>query len=496
MASTRTRGAAARGLLVALLVSGAVAAAPGAAPAAEVAVTISDNFFSPQELHVDPGDTVTWTQAGTRIHDVTSDTGDFLSGDMQRGSRFSHTFREEGTYYYHCSFHGRGGKVGMWGVVVVGDPKPPGDDGGKEERPRIDVPADFRTIQAAVDAAEPGSTIVVAPGTYRGGVRIETDDLIVRGVDRFRTVLDGAGRRPHGVLVDGADAVTIANLTVRDFADSGIGFLDSTRYTAARIDAIANRAYGIHASGSYDGVVSESFGWGSGAAAFHVGECMGCGTLLDGVRAERSYAGYLGTNATGVTVRRSAWVGNAAGIVSISTAGSAHAPGRGTLVFDNLVAGNDYADAPRAGETDAVPVPVGTGIWLAGVESNAVRDNTVSSHARFGIVVTESGGHVPSGNTVLHNEVAGAGLFALAWDGSGADTCFSRNDFTGETGPPDVEGMYACAARPFEGTPFPRVTEAVAAAIAEGAARAGGSPPDPERPRCQKGRPGCPRRRA
>ncbi len=44
------------------------------------------------------------------------------------------------------------------GVVVVGDPPRP------DRRPRIDVPGDFATIQAAVDAAAPGSTIVVAPG--------------------------------------------------------------------------------------------------------------------------------------------------------------------------------------------------------------------------------------------------------------------------------------------------------------------------------------------
>ncbi|HYP24626.1 MAG TPA: plastocyanin/azurin family copper-binding protein, partial [Actinomycetota bacterium] len=149
MGRTRTSVAAA------LLLAGLVVAAP--ARAADESVTARDNLFASQEIHVDPGDTVTWTNAGRRTHDVTADSGTFVSGDLFPRARFSHTFAKEGTYYYHCSFHGKAGKQGMWGVVVVGDPEPPhGGGGGKDERPRIDVPGDFRTIEGAVDAAEPG----------------------------------------------------------------------------------------------------------------------------------------------------------------------------------------------------------------------------------------------------------------------------------------------------------------------------------------------------
>jgi plastocyanin len=36
---------------------------------------------------------------------VTSDTGIFDSGSMSRGSNFSHTFSEAGTFGYYCIPH-------------------------------------------------------------------------------------------------------------------------------------------------------------------------------------------------------------------------------------------------------------------------------------------------------------------------------------------------------------------------------------------------------
>ncbi|MFN2586570.1 MAG: right-handed parallel beta-helix repeat-containing protein [Actinomycetota bacterium] len=492
MPRTRTRAALVRRvLLIAAAAACAVAGLPGVAPAADHAVSIRDNFFAPQEIRIEPGDTVTWTNSGTRVHDVTSDTGAFASGALQRGQRFSHTFEEEGYFYYHCSFHGRAGRQGMWGVVIVGDPPPPGG-GEEDERPKIEVPGDFKTIQAAVDAAEPGSTIVVGPGTYKGDVVVTTDDLILRGVDRFRTVLDGGGTRSNGIVVDGARDVTIANLTVRDFTGDGILFTGARRYTADRIDAIKNLTRGISAHGSYDGVIRRSFGWGSGDSAFSVAECMGCGALLEDLHAERSYLGYAGVNATGVTIRSSTWVRNATGIASITLPGLGHGPGRGTLVVGNVVRANDHASTPPAGIAETFGTPVGTGIWLAGVENNVVLGNEVTDHGRYGVLVTQTpDATLPVNNTVARNLVRGSGAHALAWDGAGSDNCFTGNDFDGTSGPPDIETLYSCADRPFAGTPYRPVADDVAAALEERHLRHTEEPPEPRRPRCQKGRPGC-----
>ena len=93
----------------------------GSDQAATRSVSITDNAFSPRELHVQVGDTVAWTNNGASIHDVVADEGAFGSPDLSPGSRFSYTFDNSGVFYYHCSFHGAP-RSGMWGVIVVSEP--------------------------------------------------------------------------------------------------------------------------------------------------------------------------------------------------------------------------------------------------------------------------------------------------------------------------------------------------------------------------------------
>lgn len=469
-----------------------VAALPVApARAATADVSIRENVFLPQEVHVDPGDSVTWTNNGTRTHDVTSDSGAFASGDLGRRESFTHEFTKEGTYYYHCSFHGRSGRQGMWGVVIVGDPDPQ-EPGAK--RPRIDVPGDFATIQAAVDAAESGSTIVIAPGSYRGDVEITTDDLIVRGVDRYRTILHGADERDTGILVRDAAKVTIANLTVRNFVTDGIAFVDSFRYTAKGIEAIKNRMHGISATRSYEGVMRSSFGWGSGEAAFHVRECMGCGTLIDGVQARASHTGIATVNATGVTIRGSSVVGNGAGIALLSAPGGG-SPGRGALVIGNFVRGGGGPERPPPRSAETFGIPRATGIWLAGVANTVVRDNRVFDTARYGVLVSATeDGIVPSRNEVVANTILQGDAGVLGWDGAGTDNCFDLNESARPAAPPDIEERYSCANRPFTGEPYAPVQEDLAAALPDSLALETAEPREPERPLCQMGKPGCHRR--
>ena len=97
-------------------------------------------------------------------------------------------------------------------------------DGG--ERPTVrDVPGDYRTIQSAVDAAEPGDLIRVAPGVYRESVVVPPgkERIVIRGLDRNRTIVDGEDRRLDGISVT-ADGVAVENLTVRRFLADGVLF--------------------------------------------------------------------------------------------------------------------------------------------------------------------------------------------------------------------------------------------------------------------------------
>jgi plastocyanin len=78
-------------------------------------VSIANMSFSPTQITVNKGDTVTWTNNDSTTHTVTSDSGSELdSGNIQPGSDFTHTFSQTGTFKYHCSIHPY-----MTGSVVV-----------------------------------------------------------------------------------------------------------------------------------------------------------------------------------------------------------------------------------------------------------------------------------------------------------------------------------------------------------------------------------------
>ena len=473
-----------RALLAAVIVAAMFAPVPARA-AAPADVDIRDNFFDPREIRIEPGDTVTWTDRGFRPHTVTSDTGLFESGAMSAGD-FSFTFEEKGTYYYHCRFHGSA-RRGMWGVVVVGEPP-------KDERPVISVPDDYPTIQGAVDAAVPGTKIVVSPGMYREEVVVETERLTIRGVDRFRTRLNGGGSLGTGVRIDGVPGVKVKNLTVRDYAEAGIEVVDAEDFTIRKVDAIKNRTFGVVTTRSRTGTIDRSFGWGSGEAAFRVGGCFACGLLLDQLRAETNAIGIEVVNATGVTIRDSLGRNNGVGIMARSDGTFAGSPTQGVFIVDNRVVANNNRTVPPAGLTLTFGLPFGTGIWFAGANNGVATRNEVTSNTAYGVLVTDdlTGGSSPVGNRVQRNDVDSAGALDLAWDGSGRSDCFGGNSFT-TSGPTDIEAIYPCSALPFDGKPYLPVMQDVDEAIASGPPDGTSEPAEPDRPKCQRGKPGCPR---
>ena len=309
----------------------------------------------------------------------------------------------------------------------------------------IRVPGDAATIQEAVDTAEPGGMVLIAPGTYRESVLVTTPFITIRGLDRNRVVIDGGFERAIGIHVVEADGVTIENLTVRDHLTSGVQWTDVHGYSGSFLTAVNNGDHGVIAEGSDWGQIDRSYASGSRDAGFAIARCFPCHAVVRDVLAEHSAVGFSGTNAGGdLAIVNSEWRRNLAGIVPATRDPEAGASQRDMVIAGNFVHDNNSVTADAT--TLAYPA-FGTGILVTGGAGNLIEGNLVQDHETYGIALLPSidrTAWVTSDNEVRDNVVLSSGLadLALGAPSAGGD-CFSGND-AARTSPPAVELLRAC----------------------------------------------------
>ena len=81
----------------------------------------------------------------------------------------------------------------------------------------LNVPADYTTIQAAIDAAEDGDRILIAPGAYDEFLNAGTKAITLVGTGgSAQTVIDANGDSGTLLLVDGASSFGIEGITFRN----------------------------------------------------------------------------------------------------------------------------------------------------------------------------------------------------------------------------------------------------------------------------------------
>lgn len=85
-------------------------------PQATNKVTIANFAFSPANITVKKGTTVTWTNQDSIAHTVTETDGKSgpNSSDLAKGKSYSFTYNTAGTFKYNCSIHPE-----MVGTVTV-----------------------------------------------------------------------------------------------------------------------------------------------------------------------------------------------------------------------------------------------------------------------------------------------------------------------------------------------------------------------------------------
>ena len=325
-----------------------------------------------------------------------------------------------------------------------------GDDGWTAR----DVPAEYPTIQETVDAARSGDLVRIAPGVYHEEVVVPATkhDLVLRGTDRNRVVLDGGnGRRHEGIVVHG-DGVAVENLTVRGFGSDAILFApppdakNPLRGWRVSYVTLANNAlHGVDALHAQGGTIEHAWASGAGNAGLRIGRCLPCDALVADSVVEDSATGFEAVNAGGnIVVARSQFRHNRVGVTLVTAGDDATYHQQDSAVVGNIIADND--DAHAAGRGDAF----GIGVLVRGGRRDGLARNLITGHPGAGILLTSSDEKTPAaevsvqGNVLRHN---GVDLVVVPRPGQRTSngSCFAQNRFSTSL-PAAIEKALPCQA--------------------------------------------------
>jgi len=424
-----------------------------------VFVDMKDNFFGREVTRVPAGQAVLFRNDGNSPHNAVAVDGSWSTEEtvgslaMGPGEDAEVVVDEPGVYEYFCTFHGDEGGEGMAAVLVVGDVPYDPASGAEEMQEAVSewsgrtlrVPADYPTIQTAVDDTEPGDLVLIDEGTYREQVTVKTPSITLRGVDRDEVIVDAEFERPNAVEVF-ADGVAIENMTAQNAILNGFIWTSVTGYRGSYLNAYNNADYGIFAFDSTDGLFEHSFASGSPDSGFYIGQCYPCKAVIDHVVARDNSLGYSGTNAGGdLYILRSDWSFNRAGIVPNTLDTELLPPERETTIVGNSVLFNDNRGPVAKPGTYAA---FGNGIVLAGGNDNLVERNLIRGHDGHGVLVTpnlDENFWFASGNVVRENVITDSGRADIAMAGpAGSGNCFEQNGPSVSTAPALLSEFHGC----------------------------------------------------
>ncbi|MGW0880969.1 right-handed parallel beta-helix repeat-containing protein [Streptomyces sp. NPDC002671] len=315
-----------------------------------------------------------------------------------------------------------------------------------------------QSIQQAVNAAEPGDTVLVLGGTYHESVTVKTPGVTLRGVGPRTVIMPTAAQTTaaatatatatakttatatatakatqsaakaavscpdggNGICVVGTKGTTLKDVTVTDltltgFPRIGLWSMGTDHLTVRRVVADKNGQWGIAQEHSTRAVLRQNVARNNGDAGLFLANDVKAeqgamdtqGTVVD--------RNYLEGNRVGITVRRlrnvtvtgNTMTGNCSGVFIV---GDENKPKTSavTVTENHVDQNNKYCK-----KTARLPFLQGSGIVLTGVEDtlvtrNVVNGNSGTSPLSGGIVLFKS----MVGVTSERNRITGNSLAA------------------------------------------------------------------------------------
>lgn len=295
-------------------------------------------------------------------------------------------------------------------------------------------PGEYHTIQAAVDAALPGDTVLIDAGTYQEAVVVpaEKDHLTIAGVDRYAVVLDGGQQPVDGITVN-SNFSRVHTLTVQNFGSNGVVFSHVHDYQMTDISAHHNAEYGLYAIHSTNGDISYSEADGQADSGFYIGETPACHCDVHDNEGWGNMLGYSGTANSHLRIYHNDFHDNRAGILmsvlpnemGVDDNNSVYGTQVHTEIFENNIHDNNCR-CPTSGIFSTLHPPVGEGIVISGGWMNDIHDNVLTNNKLWAVGLFWLS--TPErGNWVHDNHIDGS-RYGIWWDEQGEDNCFENND--------------------------------------------------------------------
>jgi LPXTG-motif cell wall-anchored protein len=149
-----------------------------ALPALAAEIELTDDGFEPDEVTVDVGETVVWTNATDEEHTIVGQDGSWDSGPLAPGETFSVSLRSEGTVDYATEDDEHEGRI----LVVEGGAAAGDDDGDEEGEATEGESAEVE--EEAAEPSLPDTGVAALPMLLTGLVMVAGGGLMVR---RFRS---------------------------------------------------------------------------------------------------------------------------------------------------------------------------------------------------------------------------------------------------------------------------------------------------------------------
>jgi parallel beta-helix repeat protein len=338
------------------------------------------------------------------------------------------------------------------------------------------------SIQAAIDAAHPGDTILVPRGTYHECPVVDKSGLTIAGPRE--AVIDATGCE-NGLTVGtgsfGTDpdtglptcppisieGFTLRGLTIENADPNGVFLVGVSHFHVTGGKYLANREYGIFPRCSTDGLIAGNVVDGAKVAE-DAGIYVGIDQRVD-VQNNLVTGSPIGIEVENSLVTRVRWnvaTGNTLGVLAVVLPGLPTAATDDVLIEGNTIFRNNLPNPFAPTDPDDIAlIPTGTGILNVGADHVVIRRNVIVSNDTVGVAILRDPFDVfdprieplPDHGEMRQNYVVGNGAHPdparpgspsadIVYDGSSPSQCFADNVF-GTDFPAGITALFECTAR-------------------------------------------------